>query len=162
MNQKPQLFGIHTPGAFKNPNRHLLTCFWHLSFHGHVTPAGFLKWRLQQFDQVNDVFFRFFFSCSISGNICYFENSRPINFFIDHCCLFSLNFCSIHCPHLWLIWRISYFQFLFHFFKPVLFIFLDADYHSNTGISWIIISSVCVALKKKIIEALRCFCLVGF
>lgn len=87
--------------------------------------------------------------CSILGSICYFENSWPINFFIDHCYLFSLNFCSTRWPRYDRFEVYHAFNFCFTSLNPsVLFIFLYADSHSNMGISWIIISAVSVALKK--------------
>lgn len=105
-----------------------------------------LRSGLQQFGQVSDWFFRFLF-CSISGNICYFENWWLVDFFIDHSYLFRL-------VGPFMADLRSCFQLLFHLFKAELFIFLYTDSHSDMGVSWIIISLISVLLKVSLIEAL--------
>lgn len=84
------------------------------------------------------------FLYSFSDSICYFENSWPTSLLTS--IMFSLSICNLQCLHLWQIWGISSFCFWFlcHLFKPVCFIFLYVDSHSNLEISWTVILAVSV------------------
>lgn len=125
-------------------------CIWLLIFLEAETSISLAKLM---------IFFCWFLSCSISGNIHCIENSWPVSLLAIVIC--SAQTSATHTDSIYgrvEVYLASSFQLLCHLFKSVFSIFLYTDSHSNTAISYTVTSTVSITKLKVVKEIITAHC----